>query len=51
MHFAAYKQHKDVIAVMLEMGVDTMVVDRKGRTPAEDTKSEEIREMIINSRK
>jgi hypothetical protein len=35
---------------MLDAGMDTMVLDRKGRTPAEDTKDEAIRQMILDSR-
>ncbi|CAD7937736.1 unnamed protein product [Amoebophrya sp. A25] len=51
MHFATYKQHKNVLQFLLDSGLDTTVKDRKGRTPAEDTKSEEIREMVISHRK
>jgi FOG: Ankyrin repeat len=51
LHFAAFKKHPEVVRVMLESGkCDTMVTDRKGRTPAEDTSSEEIRQMILEYR-
>lgn len=51
LHFASFKKHPDVVRVMLASGkCDTMVTDRKGRTPAEDTSVEEIKDMIINSR-
>ena len=51
LHFAAFKQHPEVVRVMLESGAcDTTVTDRKGRTPAEDTKDESIRDMIVASR-
>ena len=51
LHFAAFKKHSDVVRVMLSSGkCDTMVKDRKGRTPAEDTSVEEIKDMIINAR-
>jgi hypothetical protein len=50
MHFAAFQRHAAVVRVMLDAGMDTMVLDRKGRTPAEDTKDEAIRQMILDSR-
>lgn len=47
LHFAAFKKHLEVVKVMLESGkCDVMVRDRKGRTPAEDTSVEEIRDLI-----
>jgi ankyrin repeat protein len=51
LHFAAFKKHPQVVRVMLESGkCSTTVVDRKGRTPAEDTSLEEIRQMILEYR-
>lgn len=51
LHFAAYKRHTSVVEAMLQSGLcDTTVIDRKGRTPAEDTKDEAIRDMILTSR-
>ena len=52
LHFAAFQRHTGVVRIMLDSGkCDTHVVDRKGRTPAEDTKDAGIRQMIIESRK
>ena len=52
LHFAAFQQHTSVVRIMLDSGLcDTTVTDRKGRTPAEDTKNADIRRMIIESRK
>ena len=51
LHFAAYKRKTEVVKVLLESKkCDTKVLDRKGRTPAEDTSDEGIRNMIIQSR-
>ena len=51
LHFAAFKRHREVVKVLLESKkCDSIVVDRKGRTPAEDTSDEVIRKMIIESR-
>jgi hypothetical protein len=51
LHFAAFKKHPAVVKALLDCKlVDTMVLDRKGRTPAEDTSDEAIRAMIIASR-
>lgn len=51
LHFAAYKRKTEVVRVLLaSKKCDTRVVDRKGRTPAEDTSDEVIRNMIIESR-
>eukprot|EP00404_Azadinium_spinosum_P023371 CAMPEP_0180621706 /NCGR_PEP_ID=MMETSP1037_2-20121125/35290_1 /TAXON_ID=632150 /ORGANISM="Azadinium spinosum, Strain 3D9" /LENGTH=243 /DNA_ID=CAMNT_0022641897 /DNA_START=8 /DNA_END=737 /DNA_ORIENTATION=- len=48
MHFAAFKQKIGALEVLLEekYGLDTLVVDRKGRTPLEDTSSEEAKDLI-----
>jgi len=46
LHFAAFKRHKAAVSVLLEAGASTRALDRKGRTPAEDTDVAEIREMI-----
>ena len=48
LHFAAYKRHPKVVEAMLASGLcDLGVTDRKGRTAAEDTKDEKIRDMIL----
>mmetsp|Transcript_54421 Transcript_54421/g.129695 ORF Transcript_54421/g.129695 Transcript_54421/m.129695 type:complete len:217 (+) Transcript_54421:17-667(+) len=52
LHFAAFKRHRNTVQAMLEYpSVDTTVLDRKGRTPAEDTSDEVIRDMILAERK
>lgn len=50
LHFAAFKRHPEAVKVLLEHGANTRVVDRKGRTPAEDTSDEAIRSMILEHR-
>lgn len=51
LHFAAFKKHPEVVRLMLESGkCSTLVKDRKGRTPAEDTSVEEIKRMILEHR-
>mmetsp|Transcript_20032 Transcript_20032/g.43426 ORF Transcript_20032/g.43426 Transcript_20032/m.43426 type:complete len:260 (-) Transcript_20032:24-803(-) len=51
LHFAAFKKHPEVVRVLLDSGLcDTMVKDRKGRTPAEDTSVDMIRDMILEYR-
>ena len=51
MHFSAFKLHPECIDVLLEHGASTYVLDRKGRTPAEDTSDEGIRAAILKARK
>ena len=50
MHFAAFKKKPDCVELLLKAGASTYVLDRKGRTPAEDTSDEAIRATIIGSR-
>lgn len=51
LHFGAFKKHIDVVKVLLESGkCDTFVKDRKGRTPAEDTSVQEIKDLIMSYR-
>merc|ERR1712110_1304710 len=51
LHFAAFKNHPEVVRVLLDSGLcDTLVQDRKGRTPAEDTSVGAIRDMILEYR-
>ena len=50
MHFAAFNNHKECVKILLKYDASTYVLDRKGRTPAEDTKDVEIRELILSSR-
>ena len=51
LHFAAFKKNPGAVLAMLQHGADTAVVDRKGRTPAEDTSVEAIREAIYGHRR
>eukprot|EP00443_Scrippsiella_acuminata_P030002 CAMPEP_0115328646 /NCGR_PEP_ID=MMETSP0270-20121206/84793_1 /TAXON_ID=71861 /ORGANISM="Scrippsiella trochoidea, Strain CCMP3099" /LENGTH=389 /DNA_ID=CAMNT_0002749185 /DNA_START=46 /DNA_END=1211 /DNA_ORIENTATION=- len=37
LHFAAFKLKPEAVQVLLEKGASPLVLDRKGRTPAEDT--------------
>jgi ankyrin repeat protein len=51
LHFAAYKKHSETVRVMLDSGkCSTIVQDRKGRTPAEDTSVQQIKDMILEHR-
>ena len=49
-HFASFYEHPKILELMLSLGFDTTVKDRRGRTPLEDTKSEIIKNMILKSR-
>lgn len=51
LHFAAFKENEEVVKILLECGANTRVLDRKGRTPAEDTKNERIRQIILEAMK
>lgn len=51
LHFAAFKKHPEVVKVLLGNDrVNTLVLDRKGRTPAEDTSDPDIRTVILTAR-
>jgi len=50
LHFAAFKQNRACVDLMLAHGASTTVLDRKGRTPAEDTSDEHIRKRILDER-
>lgn len=50
LHFAAFKKRPEAVASMLRASARTTVLDRKGRTPAEDTSDPAIRKMILDSR-
>lgn len=48
LHFAAFKRKPEVVSAMLAHSiVNPFVLDRKGRTPAEDTSDEAIRAEIL----
>lgn len=46
MHFASFKRNPSAVRVLLEHGASPLVLDRKGRTPAEDTSDDAIRAEI-----
>jgi len=46
LHFAAFKLKPEAVQVLLNYGANPLVLDRKGRTPAEDTNDEAIRSSI-----
>lgn len=50
LHFAAFKKNPDAVDCLLKYGASTLVLDRKGRTPAEDTSDEAIRETLLAAR-
>lgn len=50
LHFAAFQRHKDVVELLLKYKGNTYVLDRKGRTPVEDTSDKEISELILKAR-
>lgn len=50
LHFATFRRHREIVQMCLEFGASTYVLDRKGRTPAEDTSDEVIRQLIIDAR-
>ena len=48
LHFAAFKRHEDAARVLLEAGANPRALDRKGRTPDQDTDVAAIRDLIAN---
>lgn len=50
LHFAAYKQHPACVAALLAAGASPLVLDRKGRTPCEDTSDVAIRDVLLAAR-
>ena len=51
LHFAAFKRMPGAVEALLEAGACTYVLDRKGRTPAEDTSDDRIRARILQVRR
>eukprot|EP00592_Proboscia_alata_P004755 CAMPEP_0194379484 /NCGR_PEP_ID=MMETSP0174-20130528/40067_1 /TAXON_ID=216777 /ORGANISM="Proboscia alata, Strain PI-D3" /LENGTH=404 /DNA_ID=CAMNT_0039162253 /DNA_START=65 /DNA_END=1279 /DNA_ORIENTATION=- len=47
LHFAAFKKQPNAVNLLLQHGANPLVLDRKGRTPAEDTSDESIRDAIL----
>jgi len=50
LHFAAFKKKSEAVITLLERGANTLVLDRKGRTPAEDTSDMNIKATILKAR-
>lgn len=50
LHMAAFNRHRRAVQVLLEAGASTTVLDRKGRSAAEDTDSAEIQADILRHR-
>ena len=50
LHFAAFKQKSKAVAALLRAGANPLVLDRKGRTPAEDTADPGIRAALLAAR-
>ncbi|CAM9148163.1 unnamed protein product, partial [Heterosigma akashiwo] len=46
LHFAAFKQQREAVGALLEGGANPLVLDRKGRSPAQDTADAGIREVL-----
>jgi ankyrin repeat protein len=51
LHFAAFKENEECVNVLLESGANLNSLDRKGRVPAQDTKNEHIRDIILAAMK
>ena len=50
LHFAAFKRHPACVAALLDAGASTLILDRKGRTPDQDTKDAAIIAAILAAR-
>jgi phosphoglycolate phosphatase-like HAD superfamily hydrolase len=50
LHFAAFKKKSEVVDVLIAGGANPLSLDRKGRTPAEDTSDENIKSVLIRAR-
>jgi len=50
-HFAAFKQKPEAVDVFIECGASPFVLDRKGRTPAEDTNDPDIKAKIKDAQR
>lgn len=52
LHFAAFKKHPEIVKLLLDYSAtNLLVLDRKGRTPAEDTSDESIRDSILQAQR
>ena len=50
LHFAAFKKKPEVVDALIAGGANLLSLDRKGRTPAEDTSDESIKSALISAR-
>ncbi|KAH8056674.1 HAD-hyrolase-like protein [Aureococcus anophagefferens] len=50
LHFAAFKRNPACVAALLDAGASTLILDRKGRTPDQDTKDAAIIATILAAR-
>jgi ankyrin repeat protein len=46
LHFASFKENMECVEILLQYNANTLVLDRKGRTPSQDTKNGDIRSRI-----
>jgi phosphoglycolate phosphatase-like HAD superfamily hydrolase len=46
LHFAAFKRHPKTVEFLLKNGADPFVLDRKGRTPREDTSCDKCKSLL-----
>ena len=46
LHFAAFKKHPKTVEYLLKNGADPFVLDRKGRTPREDTSCDKCKSLL-----
>lgn len=46
LHFAAFKKHPEALEYLLRCGANPWVLDRKGRTPLEDTSCETCKSLL-----
>ena len=50
LHFAAFKKKPDAVDALIAGGANLLSLDRKGRTPAEDTSDRDIKTKLIHAR-
>jgi len=51
LHFAAFKKNPEALQYLLEQGANPWVLDRKGRTPLEDTSCETCKSLLREAMK
>ena len=50
LHFAAFKKKSDAVDALIAGGASLLSLDRKGRTPVEDTSDENIKAKLLHAR-